>query len=628
MKRLLLLACAVAAVMVSTAVRSQNEGAPIEPLLKDLAPAAIPAPAAIAEPAAPVADPHAPALPAAPAPAVKEAAPALPVAPAPAVTEVVPAVKPAVPAVKPAAPAVKPVSATPAGIPVTVVAATEELPEGLTETADGLISVRFENLPISEVIKLFAQLSGANIIAATTNLGGSVSVNLKNVGWKPAFESILGRCDLLLIEKPVGSGIFIIESGIAGQEPRVTETIQLRYAKVDKMAELINTMLAQSGTATPFSDGNAILVNAPSSRISEVKRIVETLDMPRGQVYIETRFVQLSAAASKKIGVKWSTLQDSMIKYNVVPGNYALGPLKLSPSELNSRLASGYYDLNKDADFVSTKNQKYNENANPINLSKFFNNWGALTDTQFKWVIDAFEGVDGVSLISNPKIIVANEETAVVDMTTKFPYVDVKSETTTPGGGNPPTTTTTTQLQVIPGKDGTGFCAGEAFFSYGVILKVTPRVSSSGVITVKIEPSISELLKSQDNPQGYYEIGAAEANTPQTKYPIISIKKVTTMFSMLDGTTAVIGGFTRTGENNTDNGIPLLRDIPWVGPRLFGWKSRSKDQEELVIFVTVGIVDAEQAMPENVGLPKNAVLTRDFTEPGDRPAEELMRLKK
>jgi type II secretory pathway component GspD/PulD (secretin) len=284
--------------------------------------------------------------------------------------------------------------------------------------------------------------------------------------------------------------------------------------------------------------------------------------------------------------------------------------------------------LNKDADFVSTKNQKYNENANPINLSKFFNNWGALTDTQFKWVIDAFEGVDGVSLISNPKIIVANEETAVVDMTTKFPYVDVKSETTTPGGGNPPTTTTTTQLQVIPGKDGTGFCAGEAFFSYGVILKVTPRVSSSGVITVKIEPSISELLKSQDNPQGYYEIGAAEANTPQTKYPIISIKKVTTMFSMLDGTTAVIGGFTRTGENNTDNGIPLLRDIPWVGPRLFGWKSRSKDQEELVIFVTVGIVDAEQAMPENVGLPKNAVLTRDFTEPGDRPAEELMRLKK
>jgi general secretion pathway protein D len=240
-------------------------------------------------------------------------------------------------------------------------------------------------------------------------------------------------------------------------------------------------------------------------------------------------------------------------------------------------------------------------------------------------VIDAFEGVDGVSLISNPKIIVANEEVAVVDMTTKFPYVDVKSETTTPATGAP-TTTTTTQLQIIPGTAGSGFCAGEAFFSYGVLLKVTPRVSSSGVITVKIEPSISQLdLTQGKDKDGYYKVGTA---TDQTLYPIVSIKKVTTMFSMLDGTTAVIGGFTRSEENNKDNGIPLLRDIPWIGPRLFGWKSRSKDQKEIVIFVTVGIVDAEQAMPENVGMPKNAVLSRDFEEPGDRNSEDLMRLKK
>jgi type II secretory pathway component GspD/PulD (secretin) len=554
MKRIILLTCAVAAVMMSTVVRSQNAGAPSEPLLKNPTPTAISAPAAIVDPAAPV----------------------------PAVTDAAPAKKPAV-------------------APVTVVAASDDLPVGLTETADGLISVRFENLPMSEVIKLFSQLSGANIIAATTNLGGSVSVSLKNVGWKPAFESILGRCELLLIEKPAGSGIYIVESGVAGQEPRVTETIQLRYAKVDKMAELINTMLEKTGTATPFPDGNAVLVQAPSSRIPEVKRIAEILDRPRGQVYIETRFVELSAAASKKVGVKWQTFMDTdKIGYKISPGNYA----RVAP-------ATGSDD--------ATANAK----GNPIHLEKFFNNWGALTSTEFEWVINAFEGVDGVSLISNPKIIVANEEMAVVDMTTKFPYVDVKSDTTTPATGAP-TTTTTTQLQIIPGTAGSGFCAGEAFFSYGVVLKVTPRVSSSGVITVKIEPSISQLDLTQGK-DGYYKVGAA---TDQTLYPIVSIKKVTTMFSMLDGTTAVIGGFTRSEENNKDNGIPLLRDIPWIGPRLFGWKSRSKDQKEIVIFVTVGIVDAEQAMPANVGMPKNAVLSRDFEEPGDRNSEDLMRLKK
>jgi type II secretory pathway component GspD/PulD (secretin) len=543
--------------MMSTVVRSQNAGAPSEPLLKKPTPTAISAPAAIVDPAAPV----------------------------PAVTDAAPAKKPAV-------------------APVTLVAASDDLPVGLTETADGLISVRFENLPMSEVIKLFSQLSGANIIAATTNLSGTVSVSLKNVGWKPAFESILGRCELLLIEKPAGSGIYIVESGVAGQEPRVTETIQLRYAKVDKMAELINTMLEKTGTATPFPDGNAILVQAPSSRIPEVKRIAEILDRPRGQVYIETRFVELSAAASKKVGVKWQTFMDTdKIGFTLNPGKYA---------KADATRSSGDPDPN------------LNTEGKPINLDKFFNHWGALTSTQFKWVIDAFEGVDGVSLISNPKIIVANEETAVVDMTTKFPYVDVKSQTTTSAAGVDKTITT--QLQIIPGTAGSGFCAGEAFFSYGVLLKVTPRVSSSGVITVKIEPSISQLdLTQGKDKDGYYKVGTA---TDQTLYPIVSIKKVTTMFSMLDGTTAVIGGFTRSSENNTDNGIPLLRDIPWIGPRLFGWKSRSKDQKEIVIFVTVGIVDAEQAMPENVGMPKNAVLTRDFEEPGDRNNEDLMRLKK
>jgi general secretion pathway protein D len=151
-------------------------------------------------------------------------------------------------------------------------------------------------------------------------------------------------------------------------------------------------------------------------------------------------------------------------------------------------------------------------------------------------------------------------------------------------------------------------------------------VSSSGVITVMIEPSLSDRDLSQGE-SGYYVIAGTE-NTPSTRYPIIRLQKINTTFSMLDGTTAVIGGLTRSSENNIDSGIPMLRKIPWIGPRLFGWKSRSKTQIEIIIFVTVGIVNPEEAMPENIGLPKNAILTRDFQEPGDRPREDFMRLKK
>ncbi len=91
---------------------------------------------------------------------------------------------------------------------------------------------------------------------------------------------------------------------------------------------------------------------------------------------------------------------------------------------------------------------------------------------------------------------------------------------------------------------------------------------------------------------------------------------------MKDGATAVIGGLTQTKEQDVDSGIPYLRKIPWIGQKLFGWKSREKVQTEILVFVTVGIADAAN-MPKAVGLPKNAVLGREYVEgrkfePGDR----------
>ncbi len=91
---------------------------------------------------------------------------------------------------------------------------------------------------------------------------------------------------------------------------------------------------------------------------------------------------------------------------------------------------------------------------------------------------------------------------------------------------------------------------------------------------------------------------------------------------MASGTTAVIGGLSRTVEEQVDNGIPLLSDIPWIGPKLFGSSARKKQQKEIIVFVTVGLVDPKD-MRKDAGLPKNAVLGRTYTdgtrkEPGDR----------
>ena len=130
---------------------------------------------------------------------------------------------------------------------------------------------------------------------------------------------------------------------------------------------------------------------------------------------------------------------------------------------------------------------------------------------------------------------------------------------------------------------------------------------------------------------GTYRHGDPETDsntgTYSAKYPVINVQRLITEFNMQSEMTAVIGGLSRTIETQKDNGIPWLRDIWWIGPKLFGSKVRVKEQKEIIVFVTVGIVDPKN-IQKDAGLPKNAVLGRQYTEgkklePGDMPDEFL-----
>ena len=159
--------------------------------------------------------------------------------------------------------------------------------------------------------------------------------------------------------------------------------------------------------------------------------------------------------------------------------------------------------------------------------------------------------------------------------------------------------------------------------SQKVSLEVTPRVGTNGLINVTIVPTISSL-------KDWVITGTAsadDAGTISSKYPEIEVQRLVTEFNLASGTTAVIGGLSVTEERQIDNGIPLLRAIPLIGPRIFGSMERVKEQKEIIVFVTVGLVNPHE-LREDAGLPKNAVLGRQYTrgqrlEPGDRPERSM-----
>ena len=245
---------------------------------------------------------------------------------------------------------------------------------------------------------------------------------------------------------------------------------------------------------------------------------------------------------------------------------------------------------------------------------------GTLNFSQMSLTLKALDATEDAKTFSNPKIIVSSGKKAVVDMTTKYPNVKVAAKRTEASGST--SLDIASSMEAIPGEDKFMF-AKEAFFSWGISLEVTPRIGTNGLINVAIVPTIS-------SQEGWVETGTMSENdsgSVSTRYPVLEVQRLVTEFNLASGSTAVIGGLSMTKENQVDNGIPWLRDIPLIGPRVFGSLERVKEQKEIIVFVTVGLVNPREMAPD-AGLPKNAVLGRQYVkgqklEPGERPEKNM-----
>ena len=395
-----------------------------------------------------------------------------------------------------------------------------------------------------------------------------------------------------------------------------TRTFRLSHASAETVAEKLNsTWSGDFGVAwkinkmaIAFPESNAVMITAPSLILEACEEVIRTIDVEPKQVYIEARFVELSNNVFHDIGIDWSML-DGM-----------KGTVSLGGGIQKNRLGKGvqgYTRTGKDgsASYSLSGSSLVGDADGDI---AYFN--GTLDFSEMYVILSALEGNEDARVFSNPKIIVSSGKKATVDMTTKYPNVKIAAKRTTNSGGD--SLDLDMQMSQIPGEDKFMF-AKEAFFSWGISLDVTPRIGTNGLINVQIVPTIS----SQSD---WVEAGtssAEEGGTISAKYPVIEVQRLVTEFAMASGTTAVIGGLSRTVEEQVDNGIPLLSDIPWIGPRLFGSSTRKKQQKEIIVFVTVGLVDPNE-MHKDAGLPKNAVLGRQYTkgqklEPGDRPERNL-----
>ena len=181
--------------------------------------------------------------------------------------------------------------------------------------------------------------------------------------------------------------------------------------------------------------------------------------------------------------------------------------------------------------------------AMPVGSLKFgtVRSWGELNS-----ILEMLERSNKANIISNPRITTMDNREASILVGKEIPLI-VADE-----AGNP-----ITELTKI-----------------GIMLKVIPHVNSDETITLDLHPEVSE-LQSESTAQGGVIISTSEADTRVV---------------VRNGETAVIGGLIKKVETELVNGIPVLKDIPYLG-YLFSSKSKAEKKQELVIFVTPTIVE-------------------------------------
>jgi general secretion pathway protein D len=170
--------------------------------------------------------------------------------------------------------------------------------------------------------------------------------------------------------------------------------------------------------------------------------------------------------------------------------------------------------------------------------------------------LNALRAVTNVHILSAPKLMVLNNHTASIEVGDQVP-ISTGSAVSTVSDTAP----------IVNSID---------YRDVGVILKVTPRVNSSGLVLLDLAQEVSEVI-----PQT-----AAQA---LIQSPSFSERKLSTSVAVQDGETIVLGGLMQNEVTKTTNRIPLLGDIPGLGA-LFGSTGKEVQRTELVVLLTPRVI--------------------------------------
>ena len=172
-----------------------------------------------------------------------------------------------------------------------------------------------------------------------------------------------------------------------------------------------------------------------------------------------------------------------------------------------------------------------------------------------------------VRALSNPKVMTLNNQPALITVGTEYFYTIESASNSASAGGN--FTTQNNQINSV--------------FA-GVLLDITPEIGENGLITLKVNPSLSQTTVPISS--------ATDEQENRTMPPDLDRRQLSAVITVKDGNRIILGGLIGSRENFKTNKVPLLGDIPGLG-YFFKYEEKIRSVEELVIVIEPHIIHPE-----------------------------------
>ncbi|MBI5706224.1 MAG: hypothetical protein HZC36_04465 [Armatimonadetes bacterium] len=316
----------------------------------------------------------------------------------------------------------------------------------------------------------------------------------------------------------VAQGGFQIFGGGGGQQQnRNTQGSAAVQQIRDAQGRIVNARdLAGQISVIPDQNTNSLIIVASPENMDLIRQILASLDRIPEQVLIQTIIVEANIDASQKFGVEWSYSQTRPFG---TPGTQGNGNTNFS-----------------------LQNQTV-----PAEGFRYTLSGGALTA-----FLNAIQTDDKFQVLSTPRIFTSNNSEATINISQRVPYV----------------------LSTREDQNG-NLTFTYAFQDVGIVLTVTPRITSNGYVTMDITQTANDL-------QGFTSFNA----------PIINTREADTTVSVKDGETVILGGIIRNTVKSTVKRVPLIGQIPILG-ELFKSTSKENTKTELMVFLSPRVVRDE-----------------------------------